>query len=58
MKKTQTKTEQIAELSIENSILQREILKLRRELADKNIRILEASLILEDVIETYEYEKN
>ena len=49
-----TKTEQITELSLENSRLQREVLKLKSELADKNISILKATILLQEVINNYD----
>jgi hypothetical protein len=45
-----TQTEQITELSLENSKLQREILKLKGKLKDKNISILKATILLQEVI--------
>ena len=49
-----TQTEQITELSLENSRLQREILKLKGELTDKNICIVKATMLLQEVIDKYD----
>ena len=46
--------DEVTKLQIENMKLETEILKLKGQISDKNIAILRAAMLLDEVIEKYD----
>lgn len=46
--------DEVTKLQIENMKLETEILKLKGQISDKNIAILRAAMLLDEVIEQYD----
>jgi len=49
-----TLADEVTKLQIENMKLETEILKLKGQISDKNIAILRAAMLLDEVIEKYD----
>ena len=49
-----TLADEVTKLQIENMKLETEILKLKTQIADKNIAILKATMLFDEVLEQYE----